>query len=161
MSMYGSSFDIQYVMHCALNMSIPIECLAQGSKLIRLTLPQFSITFLDIHRYIPQSLNNLAKTFNVGQQKGYFSFSAFADLSRWNCLSPFPDAEMFIQPQDDLKARQEKTAWVNQNQDQPFDICQEAVLYCMLDTDLLMKSSIRFIEQSLKVQDLLYKVILS
>lgn len=131
--------------------------MATGSKLLRLTLVDFSITFLDFYKYVPLGLAQLCQTFQVGKQKGFFSFDLFAELDRWQCSTPFPAAEAFFQRQDSPETRQEKIQWQHQHRHQFYDICDEAVKYCQLDVDCLMMCALKFLEQSLHVQNLLHQ----
>ena len=153
---YGSHFDVQFLIDCLLKYNISPEILSRGRKVLKLSIPEFNITFIDSFRYIKSSLAKAAKTFDLNIGKGEFPVR-FNSRSNYNAVEipPFP---WFVNENDNEKTVEEKKQFWLERKKRPWNFCEEFISYGIMDVNLLAQICVRFCKEWIESQAKMQKV---
>ena len=116
--------------------------LFKGQKILKLSIPEFGITFLDSYKYIRASLQKCAKMFSLDIGKGHFPLKS---NSRKNYdLNSIPSFHFFINENDNEHVINEKRTFWLARRKSVWNFREEISLYCNLDCLVLIKICLRF-----------------
>ena len=116
--------------------------LFKGQKILKLSIPEFGITFLDSYKYIKASLQKCAKMFSLDIGKGHFPLKINTRASyKLNSIPPF---HLFINENDSKEAVAEKKKFWLARKNSNWNFLEEIALYCNLDCLVLIKICLRF-----------------
>lgn len=150
LGMYSSGFDNHFVFSELVSMGVRVEPIYRGNKLITFKIPFLNIRFLDFFCFVPSSLKNLEKSFNLTTgSKGYFPH-LLNHPKHYGLELPHLPPKMFYEPElmknEDLKSFEK---WYSENSNKPFKFSQELLTYCELDVKILLAASLTFVKETL------------
>ena len=116
--------------------------LFKGQKILKLSIPEFGITFLDSYKYIKASLQKCAKMFSLDIGKGTFPLKS--NIRKNYNLNSIPPFHVFINENDSEQAINEKRKFWLTRRKTPWNFRKEISLYCNLDCLVLIKICLRF-----------------
>lgn len=150
LGMYSSGFDNHFVFSELVNMGVRVEPVYRGNKLITFKIPTLNIRFLDFFCFVPSSLKNLEKSFNLKTgSKGYFPH-VLNHPKHYGLNLPHLPPKKFYEPElmkkDDLLKFE---TWYAENFNTRFKFAQEILTYCELDVKILLAASLTFVKETL------------
>ena len=141
-------YDGYFITKYLIENAIKYEIIYRGAKSLSLTIPMFSIKFIDSLNFIPMSLAKFPKTFGQDELcKGYFPH-LFNKEENQNYVGPIPCQNdygvNFMKPE-------ERKAFIAWHQEQVennylFDFRKEIIKYCRSDVDILRKCCLLYRE---------------
>ena len=173
-------FDGQQILTNLLQMNFIPRCLMRGHGLYTISVAEYSFRFvgkcinylpppvfiifmylfhhyfIDSMLYLPRSLSVLAKTYNIKERKGVFSYK-YNRPENWGSFSPLPPLHFFLNENDDSKKREETINWYNEHAKQHplFSHDDSLWFYGTNDTVILRSVVTSFVEQSFEYQRML------
>ena len=150
LGMYSSGFDNHFVFSELVNMGVRVEPIYRGNKLLTFKIPFLNIRFLDFFCFVPSSLKNLEKSFNLNTgSKGYFP-DLLNHPKHYGLELPHLPPKKFYEPElmkkDDLESFEK---WYSENSNKPFKFAQEILTYCELDVKILLAACLTFVKETL------------
>ncbi|XP_075438335.1 uncharacterized protein LOC142477223 [Ascaphus truei] len=136
-------YDSYFVVQQLLKEKIKIELLAQGGKLLCVTIPDLNIRFIDSLNFLPMKLSKLPQALGFTGSKGYFPHF-FNTVQNQNYSGSMPSIEHYG-PQ--YMMADEKTGfmtWYEANKHCDFNFQAELKSYCIEDVKILKKACICF-----------------
>lgn len=153
LGMYSSGFDNHFVFMQMIELGVRVNPVFKGNKLLTFSIAALNIRFLDFFCYVPSSLKNLEKSFNLKTgSKGYFPH-LLNHPENYGLEIPHLPPKFYYEPEmmknEDLKDFEK---WYDQNYHQKFVFRQELLSYCELDVKILMAASLTFVKETLEQQ---------
>ena len=139
---YDGCFVLNYILHNFLPSDVAPSVLSVGSKILSISFQ--SVKFIDSYSFIPTSLENFSKTFNIHElKKGYFPH-LFNKLENQKYKGEYPCKSFygfdFFSPQK----RQQFLSWYDLVKNNHFDFSHELLTYCQSDVKLLKEGCLMF-----------------
>jgi DNA polymerase type B, organellar and viral len=153
LGMYSSGFDNHFVFSELVKLGVRVEPVYRGNKLLTFKIPSLNIKFLDFFCFVPSSLKNLEKSFNLNTgSKGYFPH-LLNHPKHYGLNLPHLPPKHFYEPElmksNDLEAFEK---WYSENYNTGFKFSQEILTYCELDVKILLAATLTFIRETLVQQ---------
>ena len=150
LGMYSSGFDNHFVFAELVKMGVKVEPVYRGNKLITFKIPALNIKFLDFFCFVPSSLKNLEKSFNLNTgSKGYFPH-LLNHPRHYGLKIPHLPPKHFYEPELMKGSELEMfDKWYNENYESDFNFSQEILTYCELDVKILLAAILTFIKETL------------
>lgn len=153
LGMYSSGFDNHFIFLQLMELGVRVNPVFKGNKLLTFSIPALNIRFLDFFCYVPSSLKNLEKSFNLKTgSKGYFPH-ILNKPENYGLRLPHLPPKHFYEPEM-MKTEElgDFEKWYNKNYNNPFIFAQEILTYCEQDVKILMAASFTFLRETLSQQ---------
>jgi len=137
----GRAFDLHFIIDFLHRYGIkPSQIIQTGCKIMRLKVKD--VLFLDTLNFLPMALAKLPKAFGLKElKKGFFPHLLNrADNQDYvgDCL---PAREYYDPDSMSTENREAFNRWYDQHKDQPFDLQEELLQYCVSDVDILQRGA--------------------
>ena len=150
---YGSGFDHHFLFMELHKMGVRLDTIFKGNKLISFTIPALNIRFIDFFCFVPTSLKNLEKSFNLTTgSKGFFPH--LLNKPEYFGLSlPHLPPKKFYEP-DLMKTKdsEEFEVWYKESFDERFSLADQMTYYCETDVLILLSACLSFVRETLVQQ---------
>ena len=136
----SKGYDGYFILNQLVKEKLEVELVAQGGKLISITLKDLGIKFLDSLSHLPMALSKLPKCLGFDQEsKGYFPHY-FNTPENSGYEGPMPPPEDYgvqhMMPSEQKAFLQ----WYAENQTKIFNLQHELALYCQQDVNILVQA---------------------
>lgn len=150
LGMYSSGFDNHFVFLQLMDLGVRVSPVFKGNKLLTFSIPALNIRFLDFFCYVPSSLKNLEKSFNLKTgSKGFFPH-LLNQPANYGLVLPHLPPKHFYEPEMMNKSDLDSfVKWYSENYQKPFKFSQELLSYCEQDVKILMAASLKFVRETL------------
>jgi hypothetical protein len=144
----GKGYDFQFILRHCVNSGIVPSIIRQGQKLMSMTIPLYSIRFVDSLNFLAMPLSNFTKTFQLEELKKGFFPHWFNRPENQAYVGPYPPLEDYGIRWLSPKKAAELEQWyaLKVAEQAVFDFQVEMVAYCHSDVQLLAAGVLKFRE---------------
>ncbi len=154
----AAGYDLHFIHAWMITNNHKPEVVYNGSRLITLTLSEFSLRFIDSYAFIAMPLAAFPKTFGIQEDannycaKGYFPHF-FNQPENMDYVGTYPDTHYYGCDSMSEGKRKEFLAWHAQqiSENKVFDFKTQMREYCYQDVNILRKGCLTFREGFLKI----------
>ncbi|KAM8952930.1 LOW QUALITY PROTEIN: uncharacterized protein RCH25_043680 [Pelodytes ibericus] len=133
-------YDSYFVVHQLLKEKIAMKLLAQGGKLLCVTIVDLGIRFIDSLNFLPMKLSKLPQALGFKGCKDYFPL--FNTAQNQNYIGPMPSMDHYGYEQMMCDDKKEFTIWYQENQHCEFNFQAELKKYCIDDVNILKQACV-------------------
>ncbi|XP_062828202.1 uncharacterized protein LOC134292300 [Anolis carolinensis] len=139
----SKGYDCYFILRQLVKEKLDVEIIAQGGKLICVTVVGLSIKFIDSLSHLPMALSKLPKALGFEDAKGYFPHY-FNKPENWDYVGPMPQPECYGVEYMMPAEKAAFTAWYAENQSKTFDMQKELAFYCQKDVEILEQACTKY-----------------
>ena len=140
----GSRYDTLIVLNGFLKLNITPSVVFRGTSLITMHVKINKITFIDSYLFISMPLASFPKAFNIVEEKGYYPLLLPRVHTEYSIMDRYPDKRYYMYDKMSDCKKKEFDEWYEQNKDNKFDIKNELLKYCYIDTIILAICILKF-----------------
>ncbi|XP_067322381.1 uncharacterized protein [Anolis sagrei] len=154
----SKGYDCYFILNQLVKEKLDVKIIAQGGKLICVTIASLGIKFIDSLSHLPMALSKLPKALGFDEVKGYFPHY-FNTAENWNYVGPLPLPKYYGV---EYMMPAEKTAftkWYEENRSKTFDMQKELAYYCQKDVEILVKACTKYRHEIVQLTTAIRKVL--
>ncbi|XP_070546210.1 uncharacterized protein [Ptychodera flava] len=139
-------YDGQFILQYCHENNVQPEVIINGTKIMRIFIPDLNIKFIDSYNFLPVALAQLPDMFELNElHKGYFPHF-FNTAENQDYIGPLPDSRYYGPDGMKQHAREKFLKWYEDERlkNRPFNLRQELEDYCRSDVDILRRSCLKF-----------------
>ncbi|KAM4694216.1 uncharacterized protein O3C94_004645 [Discoglossus pictus] len=136
-------YDSYFVVRQLIKEKLKISLLAQGGKLLCVTVDDLEIRFIDSLNFLPMKLSKLPKAMGFAGAKGHFPHF-FNTVQNQNYVGPLPTIDFYGVDYMMPDEKNEFMNWYEENKFQIFDFQTALKTYCQQDVEILREACKRF-----------------
>ncbi|XP_053573371.1 uncharacterized protein LOC128663189 isoform X1 [Bombina bombina] len=141
----GGRYDSYLVVQQLIKEKLAIKLLAQGGKLLCVTVPDLKIRFIDSLNFLPMKLSKLPKALGFKESKGHFPHF-FNTGENQNYIGSMPCVDHYGVEYMMLDEKAEFLKWYEENKHETFDFQTALKIYCKQDVEVLRLACVCFRE---------------